>query len=261
MGTVRLGKCYYSNRRISWPWLSLYLDADHYQFAQQHRNSTLWSHYWGLGLRPGETFLQCTLMQLFVNIINFYTSPLIWSQICSHEQANVRYNVSSKRRSLVSYITVTATIQHLMDSDFGFCFPPQYNRDREVEHLVSFVTDLVDTQRLYNSAFGPVNFSANNETENPADLSSSSAPLFDSHYKTFIDGMSLAFVSRILVKLRLLSNRIFLGPQFRCESSCTFDRHWDHGVGYWGGGTCCTHTTSHLKGGQVWIGGNFYIFT
>ena len=82
-----------------------------------------------------------------------------------------------------------------MDSNFGFCFPPQYDRDREVERLVSFVTDWVDTQRLYNSAFGPVNFSANNETENPADLSSSSAPLFGSHYKTFIDGMSLAFVS------------------------------------------------------------------
>ena len=99
-----------------------------------------------------------------------------------------------------------------MDNDFGFCFPPQYDWDWKVKHLVSFVTDWVDTQWLYSSAFGPVNFSANSKTENPAGLSSSSAPLFDSNYKTFIDGMSLAFVSQILVKLRLLSNCIFLGP-------------------------------------------------
>ena len=123
--------------------ISLYLNASHYQFTQWHRNSMPWSHYWGLGLRPGETPLQCTLIQLFVNIIKFYTSSSIWSQICGCEQANVRYNVSSKHCSLVSCITVTTTVQHLMDSNFSFFSLPSTTGTRRLNILsASWLTGL-----------------------------------------------------------------------------------------------------------------------
>ena len=80
------------------------------------------------------------------------------------------------------------TIQHLMDSDFGFFFPIQYDWYREVQHLVSFMTDWIDTQQLYSPAFGL----------NPTDLSSSGVPLSNNDYETFISGISVACVSHSL---------------------------------------------------------------
>ena len=88
-----------------------------------------------------------------------------------------------------------------MDRDINILFPLQYDWDQEVQHLISFITDWVDTQRLYNSAFGIVDFSADTDVVNPLDSSISGAPLSNNDFGSFVDGLNVAYVSHVLVKL------------------------------------------------------------
>ena len=69
-----------------------------------------------------------------------------------------------------------------MDRDINILFPLQYDWNQEVQCLISFITDWVDTQQLYNSAFGIVDFSADTDVVNPLDLSISGTPLSNNDF-------------------------------------------------------------------------------
>ena len=89
-----------------------------------------------------------------------------------------------------------------MDRDINFIFPLQYDWDQEVQHLINFITDWVDTQQLYNSAYALDNSSADTGIVNPFDLSSSGAPLFNNDFGMFLDRSNVAYsVSYIQVIL------------------------------------------------------------
>ena len=98
--------------------------------------------------------------------------------------------------------------QHLgMNCDSGLFFPLEYNRDQEVQCLVDFLTDWVDTQRVYSSAFSSIASSENTSTEvqNPAELIYSGAPPSDVDYDTFMNGTGITLVSISLVCPRINS--------------------------------------------------------
>ena len=88
-----------------------------------------------------------------------------------------------------------------MHRDINIFFPLQYDQGWEVQYLISFVTDWVDTQQLYNSAFGIGDFSADTGVMNPLDLNISGTPLSNNDFRSFVDGLNVAYVSHVLVKL------------------------------------------------------------
>ena len=95
--------------------------------------------------------------------------------------------------------------QHLMNlntCDFGLFFPLKNDRDQEVQHLVYFLTDWVDTQRGYSSAFSSIAPSESTSTVwnlGPAELIYSGAPPSDVDYDTFMSATGITRVSTSLV--------------------------------------------------------------
>ena len=92
--------------------------------------------------------------------------------------------------------------QHLMNlnsCDFSRVFQLEYDRDREVQRLVDFLTDWVDTQQVYGSAFSSITSSENTSTVWPAELIYSGAPPSDVDYDTFMSGIGITLVSICLV--------------------------------------------------------------
>ena len=91
---------------------------------------------------------------------------------------------------------------NLNTRDFGLFFPLKNNRDWEVQCLIYFLTDWVDTQRGYGSAFSSITSSENTSTvqnPRPAKLIYSGAPPSDVDYDTFMSATGITHVSISLV--------------------------------------------------------------
>ena len=101
--------------------------------------------------------------------------------------------------------------QHLMNlntCDFGLFFLLENDRDWEVQHLVDFLTDWVDTQQGYGSAFSSITPSESTSTvrnPGPAKLIYSGAPPSDVNYDTFMSATGITRVSISLVCLQINS--------------------------------------------------------
>ena len=95
--------------------------------------------------------------------------------------------------------------QHLMNlntCNFGLFFLLENDRDWEVQRLVDFLTDWVDTQQGYGSAFSSITSSDNTSmvwNPRPAKLIYSGAPPSDVNYDTFMSTTSITCVSISLV--------------------------------------------------------------
>ena len=95
--------------------------------------------------------------------------------------------------------------QHVMNlntCDFGLFFLLENDKDQEVQHLIYFLTDWVDTQQGYSSAFSSITSSENTSTvwnPGPAELIYSGAPPSDVDYDTFISTTGITCVSISLV--------------------------------------------------------------
>lgn len=86
----------------------------------------------------------------------------------------------------------------------GLFFPLEYDRDREVQRLVSYLTDWVDTQRVYSSAFASITSPATyTSTVNPANFIHPSPSNVD--YETFMSAGTTGIADVSLYKLALKS--------------------------------------------------------
>ena len=95
--------------------------------------------------------------------------------------------------------------QHLMNlntCDFGLFFPLENDRDWEVQCLVDFLTDWVDTQQGYGSAFSSITSSENTSSvwnPRPAKFFYLGASPSDVDYDTFMSATGITHVSISLV--------------------------------------------------------------
>ena len=88
---------------------------------------------------------------------------------------------------------------NLNSHDFSLVFLLEYDRDWEVQCLIDFLTDWVDTQWVYGSAFSSITSLENTSTVQPAELIYSGAPPSDVDYDTFMSGIGITLVSISLV--------------------------------------------------------------
>ena len=79
----------------------------------------------------------------------------------------------------------------IVNMDFDQFFPLAYNQQREIQRLVAFLTDWVETQCLYS-----INLAQSNATVNPAELGLPIATTAGDDYQIIVSDLQIMPVSQ-----------------------------------------------------------------